>query len=239
MNDLRSPSRRRTAGRSAAPASGLAAALAALLALGACAPLVVGGAMVGTALVATDRRTSGTQIDDEAIELKARTRMGEVLGDRGHVSATSYNRVLLITGEVPTEADKALVGQTVGRIDNVRSVVNELAVSGSASLTSRSGDTLVTGRVKAAFVEAKDLMANSIKVVTERGTVYLMGRVTEREATRATELTRGTRGVQKVVRVFDLLSEAELAGLGPATGPASAPAASAAMPARAPGESGR
>jgi osmotically-inducible protein OsmY len=218
---------------------GLTAALAALLALNACAPLVVGGAMVGTALVATDRRTSGTQLDDEAIELKARTRMGEVLGDRGHVSATSYNRVLLISGEVPTESDKALVGQAVGRIDNVRSVVNELAVSGSASFTSRSGDTIVTGRVKTAFVEAKDLMANSIKVVTERGTVYLMGRVTEREATRATELARSSRGVQKVVRVFELLSEAELAGLGPATSPASPASAPAAMPTKPPGESGR
>ena len=173
--------------------------------------------MVGTALVATDRRTSGTQLDDEAIELKSRSRMGEVLGDRGHAIATSYNRVVLITGEVPSESDKALVGQAISGIDNVKSVVNELAVSGSASLGSRSSDTLITGRVKTAFFDAKDLMANSVKVVTERGTVYLMGRVTEREAKRAADIARSTRGVQRVVRVFELLSEAELAALGPPT----------------------
>ena len=167
-------------------------------------------------------------------------RVSEVLGNRdGHVSVTSYNRLVLITGEVPTAADKALAGRTVEGVDNVRSVVNELAVSGSSSLASRSSDTIITGKVKTAFLDAKDLLANSIKVVTERGTVYLMGRVTEREATRATELARSSRGVQKVVRVFELLSEAELAGLGPAASPAGASAASAAMPTRAPGESGR
>jgi osmotically-inducible protein OsmY len=211
--------------RRLAPAFGRVAALAALLALGACAPLVIGGAMVGSALVATDRRTSGAQIEDEAIELKARRRMGEVLDDRGSVSATSYNRVVLITGEVQTEADKALVGQAVERIENVKSVVNELAVAGSASLASRSSDAIVTSKVKAAFVDAKDLMVNSIKVVTERGTVYLMGRVTEREATRAAEIARGVSGVAKVIRVFEILSEADLAGTAPKSPvkPASAP----------------
>lgn len=222
--------------RARALAATAAAALAAALALGACAPLVIGGAMVGGALLATDRRSPGAQIDDEAIEMKARARVGETLGDRGHVVATSYNRIVLLTGEVPSEADKALVGQAVGRIDAVRSIVNELAVAGSASLVSRSGDAVITAKVKAAFVEAKDLMANSVKVVTERGTVYLMGRVTEREAARAAGIARTVRGVQKVVRVFEVLTDDELANLGAAPVAASAPAAKPATP---PGESRR
>jgi len=213
-----------------------AAALAATLVLGACAPLFIGGAMVGGAMVATDRRTSGAQVEDQTIELKARSRINELLDDRGHVSVTSYNRVVLLTGEVPTASDKILVGHTLERVENVKSVVNELAIAGNSSLASRSGDTLVTGKVKTAFVDAKDLMSNSVKVVTERGTVYLMGRVTEREATRATDLTRTVGGVQKVVRVFEILTEAELAALPPAANSASAPAAPAAMPTTPPGE---
>ncbi len=224
-----------TTRRARAPAAA-AALLAATLALGACAPLVIGGAIVGSALVATDRRTSGAQLDDEAIELKARSRIGDAIGDRGHVIATSYNRVLLLTGQVPAEPDRFLVGQAVGRIDAVKSVVNELTVGGTPSLATRSGDALITGKVKTAFVDAKDLMANSVKVVTERGTVYLMGRVTEREAARATEIARTVRGVQKVVRVFELLSETELSELGPPAVAASAPAATPSTP---PGESRR
>ncbi len=192
--------------------------------------------MFGGALLATDRRSSGAQLDDEAIEMKARSRIDEALGTRGHAIATSYNRVVLVTGEVPTESDKFLVGQTVGRIDAVKSVVNELAVAGSTSLVSRSGDAVVTAKVKAALVEAKDISASSVKVVTERGTVYLMGRVTEREAGRAASIARTVRGVQKVVRVFELLSEEELADLGPPATPASA---AAARPATPPGESRR
>jgi osmotically-inducible protein OsmY len=182
-------------------------------ALGGCAAVVVGGA-VGTAMLASDRRTSGVQIEDEAIELKSVTRIREAVGERGHVSATSYNRVVLLTGEVASEADRTAIEQTISRIENVRSIVNELAVMGSASLTARSNDTILTSKVKATYIDAKDLQANSIKVVTERGTVYLMGRVTEREATRASELARGVSGVQKVVKVFDILTEAELAALG-------------------------
>ncbi len=178
-----------------------------------CAPLVVGGAAVGGALVATDRRTSGTQLEDQAIELKAGNRVGEVLGERGHVNLTSYNRTLLITGEVPSDADRQAVDRAVAGVENLRSVVNELGVLGNSSLTSRSSDAIVTSKVKATFVDAKDLQSNAFKVVTERGTVYLMGRVTEREATRATELARNIGGVEKVVRVFEILSESELANL--------------------------
>jgi osmotically-inducible protein OsmY len=161
-------------------------AAAATLALSACAPLVVGGA-VGSALMVTDRRSSGTQLDDQAIELKAINRVHEAIGDRGHVNATSYDRTVLLTGEVPNEADRTAAEQAVARIEGVRGgTVNELAIAGHSSLTSRSNDTIITGKVKAAFVDAKDLQSNAIKVVTERGVVYLLGRVTEREATRAT-----------------------------------------------------
>jgi osmotically-inducible protein OsmY len=197
----------------------LRAALAAIVAasglLSACAPLIVGGAAVGSVLVFTDRRTSGAQLEDQAIELKAMNRVREAIGERGHVSATSYNRVVLITGEVPAEADRATVEQAIARVENVKSTVNELAVMGNSSLTARSNDAILSSKVKATFVDAKDLQANAFKVVTERGTVYLMGRVTEREATRATELARSVGGVQKVVRVFEILSEAELADLQP------------------------
>ena len=195
------------------PLRALAGALLVSGTLSACAPLIVGGAMVGSALMVTDRRTSGAQVEDQAIELKATNRTRDVLGDRGHVNATSYNRTVLLTGEVPAEADRTAVEQTVSRIENVRSVVNELAVMGNSSLTSRSNDAILSGKVKATFVDAKDLQANAFKVYTERGTVYLLGRVTEREANRAADLARTISGVQKVVRVFEILSEAELADL--------------------------
>ena len=194
---------------------GALAASTALISLSACAPIIIGSAMVGGTMMVTDRRTSGTQIEDQAIELKVLSRVKEAVAERGHINVTSYNRLVLITGEVPTEADKLAVEQSIARIENVRSIVNELAVSGSASLTSRSNDTLLTSKVKASFVDARDVLSNSFKVVTERGTVYLMGRVTEREATRASDLARSVSGVQKVVRVFELLSEAELTQMTP------------------------
>ncbi len=191
----------------------LAAALAAATLLGACAPLIVGGAMVGTALSVTDRRTSGAQVEDQAIELKALARLRETVPAEANVSVTSYNRTVLLTGEAPTEAARTADEQAVARIDNVRATVNELAVMGSTSVSARSNDGILTSKVKAAFVDAKDLQANAVKVVTERGTVYLMGRVTERESNRAAEIARATSGVGKVVKVFEIISEAELAAL--------------------------
>ncbi|WP_088279686.1 BON domain-containing protein [Ideonella sp. A 288] len=193
----------------------VAAALVALQALSACAPLVVGGAVMG-GLVVVDRRTSGTQLEDQGIELKAINRVREVTGGRGHYNITSYNRVALITGEAATDADRAAVEQAVRQIENVRSLVNEVAVMEASSITSRSGDLVTTGRVKAAFIDANDLQATVFKVVTERGVVHLMGRVTEREANRATEVARTVGGVAKVVKVFDVITEAELAKLQPA-----------------------
>lgn len=190
-----------------------------VVSLSACAPLMIGSA-VGGAMVATDRRTSGAQLEDQGIELRATNRLRDQLGERGNVSVTSYNRQVLLTGEVPTEADKAAVEKTVSGVDNVRGIVNELAVLGASSLTQRSSDTLITGRVKAAMVDARDLSANAVKVVTTRGTVYLMGRVTQREADRATEITRNTQGVQRVVRVLEIISEEELVRLLPQPTPA-------------------
>ncbi len=203
-------------------------ALVATAALSGCA-LFLGGAMVSGTLFAADRRSSGAQLDDQAIELKAGTRSREVLGDRGHVSVTSYNRLVLLSGEVPTEADKAALEQTIARVDTVRSVVNELAVMNSSSLSNRSNDAFLTSKVKATLIDAGEISANAFKVVTERGTVYLMGRVTEREATRAADLARTISGVQKVVRVVELLTEAELAALQP-NNAAKTPAAAASAP---------
>lgn len=188
--------------------------------LSACAPLVIGGA-VTTAMVAADRRTSGAQLEDQGIELRAASRLREKLGDRGNASVTSYNRQVLLTGEVATEQDKALVEQTVAGVENVRSVVNELGVMGSTSLTQRSADALVTARIKASMVDARNVPANAFKVVTTRGTVYLMGLVTQNEAERATTIARHTQGVQRVVRVLEIVTPEELARMQPKPAPAS------------------
>lgn len=193
----------------------LVGVLLASMALSACAPLLLGGAVVGTSLMVTDRRSSGAQVEDQGIELKALTRVREAIGERGHVNVTSYNRMVLLTGEVQSEDDKAAVERAITRIENVRSTVNELIVGGSSSLTSRSNDTLITSKVKASFLDAGDMPGTVVKVVTERGIVYLMGRVTEREANRAAEVARGVGGVTKVVKVFEPITEAELADLAP------------------------
>lgn len=179
--------------------------------LSGCFPLMVGGAFVGTGLVATDRRTSGSLVEDEGIELRAASRIRENLGERVHVNVTSYNRQVLLTGEVPNLQDKQLIEKIVAGVDNVRNIVNELEVMGNTTLTQRSSDTLVTGRAKAALVDAKDLFASAFKLTTERGTVYVMGRVTAREAKRATDIISGVSGVGRVVRILEIISEEELA----------------------------
>ena len=192
--------------------------------LTACFPLALGGAAVSGALVAIDRRTSGAQLEDEGIELRAMSRLRDNVGSRARVSVTSYNRQVLLTGEVLNEQDKKLVEQVVARVENVNGTVNELAIIDSPSLVQRSSDVLITGQIKALLIDARDLYANAFKVVTERGTVYLLGRVTQREADRATEIARGARGVQKVVRILEIISEEELQRLLPAPAqPAAAP----------------
>ncbi len=193
----------------------LVAAASLSLALSACAPLIIGGAMVGGSMVAIDRRTSGAQLEDEGIELRSNARLGDALGDKAHINITSYNRQVLLTGEVASDKDKQTAEAVVSRVDNVRAVVNELAVLGISSLSQRSNDSLITGKVKAALVDAKDVSASAFKVTTERGTVYLMGRVTQREANRATDVVRTVSGVQRVVRVFEVITEQELQNIQP------------------------
>lgn len=185
-------------------------------ALTACAPLVLGGAMVGSALVATDRRTAGTQVEDQGIELKAATRLREAMGSRTHLNVQSHNRVLLLTGEVRNDADKAEAERIAGQVESVQRVVNEVQVGFLSSLTQRSNDLVLAGKIKATLIDARDLQTNAFNVVVERGEVYLMGIVTEREADRATELIRGIPGVVKVVRVMEVITEQELARRVPA-----------------------
>jgi osmotically-inducible protein OsmY len=182
---------------------------AAATSLSGCAPLIVGGAVM-TGIVATDRRTTGAQVEDEGIELKVASAVRQDLGDRVHLNVTSFNRKVLLSGEARTAADKERAEKLAQSQENVQSVVNDLAVQAPSSLTQRSKDTVTTSQVKAAFIDAKDLQVNSIKVVTERGIVYLMGRVTAREATRATDIVRKIGGVSKVIRVFEEISEEEL-----------------------------
>ena len=200
------------AGRKLALATVAVSLLAGCVPLG---PFVIGGAMVGGALVATDRRTSGAQLEDEGIELRSNARIRETIGDRVHVNVNSYNRQVLLTGEVPTAQDRQQIEQLVSKVENVRSIINELGVLGNSTLPQRSSDSLVTGKVKAGLVDAKDLYANAFKIVTERGTTYIMGRVSKREADRATEIARSVVGVQRLVRVLEIISEEELQQLIP------------------------
>jgi osmotically-inducible protein OsmY len=198
-------------GRAAAVA--LAAALAAPLLLSGCQVLLLGGAALGGAMVATDRRTSGAQVEDQAIEFKARNRVKSVLGERGNAAVTSYNRVALLTGEVTSAADREAVEQAVKQIEGVNTVVNELAEMPPSSFSARSNDALLSAKVKATLFDAKGTLANAYKVVVERNIVYLMGRVTDAEAGQIAEIAGSVPGVQKVVRVFEILSEVDLAGL--------------------------
>jgi osmotically-inducible protein OsmY len=192
-------------------------------ALSGCAPLVMGSAMGAGVLVATDRRTSGAQLEDQGIELRAARALREQFGERARVIVTSYNRRVLLTGDVSSEADRATATRLVSRVENVVEIIDELVVMASPSFSARSSDALVTGRVKAGLVDARDLFANAFKVVTERGTVYLMGRVTQREADRATDIARRIAGVQRVVRVFEIISEEELARIAPRQTPGAQP----------------
>jgi len=212
---------------------GLPLALAAAALMQGCAPLLIGGAVLGTGLVVLDRRSPGIQLEDETIELRAAARVRE-LATLGQIGITSYNRVVLITGEVPATREKLAVEEAVMKVENVRSVVNDLTIALNSGFGARSGDALLSTKVKASLIDAKDLQANAYKVVVERGVVYLMGRVTEREADRGVEVARSVPGVEKVVKVFEILTEGELAGMGRAGAGASSAAAAAARAASAP-----
>jgi osmotically-inducible protein OsmY len=174
-----------------------------------CAPVVVGGVVMGT-LAASDRRTVATQATDKEIELKGEARVSKLVGDAGHVNINSYNRKALLTGEVRDEQMKAAVEREVSAVEGVQTIVNDLEIGGVSSFASRSNDAIITAKVKASFVDAKDIFANSYKITTERGVVYLMGRVTEREGARGAEIAAGVSGVRKVIKVFEYMSEEEL-----------------------------
>jgi osmotically-inducible protein OsmY len=169
-----------------------------------CFPVVATGAGAGV-LMAEDRRTSGTYLEDEGIELKASNRITEQLGDKVHISVTSYNRAVLLTGEAPSEAIKEQVAGIVRGVPNVKGITNEVAIAGNSSFASRSNDAYLTSKIKARFIDANKFQANHVKVVTENGVAYLLGLVKHQEADDAVELARTTGGVQKVVKVFEYI----------------------------------
>ena len=184
------------------------AALAGLIALACiaasgCVPLVVGAAVGGTALVATDRRSVGAQADDEAIELKYAQSRSNRFGDAVHVNVTSYNGVVLLTGEVPDAATKAALAELARTTDRVRRVHDEIAVRPPTPMSERTNDTYITSKVKARFVEQNKFSATHVKVVTERGIVYLMGLVRPDEAEAAAQIAASTSGVARVVKLFE------------------------------------
>jgi osmotically-inducible protein OsmY len=188
---------------------------AALLAsLQGCVAMVAGSAVMG-AVATADRRTLGAQTEDKAIAVKAEFQIPKITGENGHVNVTSYNRKVLLTGEVKDEAMKAAVEREVRAVSNVESVINELEVAGPASYTSRSSDALVTAKVKASLVDKKTVSAVSFKVVTERGNVYLMGIVTQREGNIAADVAKGVSGAQRVVKIFEYISEEDLKAMQP------------------------
>jgi len=179
-----------------------------LASLSGCVALVAGGAVSGT-LAASDRRTFGAQTEDRAIEVKGAIKVNNVGGDAAHVNINSFNRRALLTGEVRDEAMKAAIEREIRGIEGVIDVINELEIAGPSSYTSRSSDTIITTKVKASLVDAKDISANSYQVVTERGVVYLQGRVTQREGQIGADIARGVSGVNKVVKLFEYITEDE------------------------------
>jgi osmotically-inducible protein OsmY len=188
-------------------------AVSAAVSLQACLPVMVGGTVLGT-LAATDRRTLGAQTDDAAIVLKGDGRARKITGELGRVAVTSFNHRVLLTGEVKDEKMKAEVEQQIVTIDGVKSVENDLVVAPVSSIGARSNDALITGKVKAAIIDTKDLYVNAFKIHTDRGVVYLMGRVTQREGKLAAEVARNAANkIRKVVKLFEYISEDELKDL--------------------------
>lgn len=197
-----------------------AALIAAILpALQGCFPLVATG--VGVATVATiDRRSYGTQVEDEQIENRAARRIADRYGDATHVNVTSFNRNVLLTGETTDEATKGNIERLAAEVPGIRGITNAIRVAPPSALTARGNDTFITSKVKANFVDQR-FQANLVKVVTEGGEVYLMGLVTRGEADAATQIARTTSGVKKVVRVFEYIDEAQARALDKVSGEAS------------------
>ncbi len=181
----------------------VALALGAMAALSACVPAVIAVGAGGAALVATDRRTTGAQVEDEGIELKIVNQANTRFGDRIHLNVTSYNGMVLLTGEVPDQGTWASIGSLAKSTEKVRSVQNELVIAPSTELSARSNDSYITSKVKARFVEANRFAPNAVKVVTERSVVYLMGIVARQEGDAAGEIAATTTGVVRVVKVFE------------------------------------
>ena len=182
---------------------------AAAVSLQGCVALIVGGAVMGT-FAATDRRTFAAQAEDKAIVIKGETRMANLLGGAAHINVSSFNRRALLTGEVADERAKEAAEREIRSIDGVQSVANELQIGPITTYSVRSNDALISTKVKASFVDTKDLYGSAFKVITENGTVFLMGRVTQREGNLAGEVARGVSGVRKVVKIFDYIGEPDL-----------------------------
>ncbi len=173
-------------------------------ALAACVPAVIAVGVGGAAMVATDRRTAGAQVDDETIELKVGDKIRTLYGDRVHVNVTSFNGIVLLTGEVPDIAASASIDMAVKGIEKVRTVHNEMVVvTPNSDLSARTNDSFITTKVKGRFVEANKFPPNAVKVVTERAVVYLMGIVSKQEGTAAGDIAASTEGVARVVKVFE------------------------------------
>lgn len=171
--------------------------------LGGCVPVVVAGAAGGAALVATDRRTAGAQVDDESIELKITNEANTIFGEKAHINVTSYNGMVLLTGEVPDSAAVTRMGAVAKATEKVKSVQNELVVAPPTDLSQRTNDTYITSNVKSRLIQANRFPPNAVKVVTECGVVYLMGIVNRPEGDIAGETAATTAGVIKVVKVFE------------------------------------
>ncbi|SFE44967.1 BON domain-containing protein [Nitrosomonas sp. Nm166] len=172
-----------------------------------CVPMFTVGTAAGTgAYISEDRRTSGMFIEDEGIELKSARRIHQQFGNNVHINVTSYNRLVLLTGEAPTEAVKTDIERLIMGVDNVRKIYNEIAVAGNTSLTSRSNDALITSKVKTRFLTERKFQINHVKIVTENEVVYLLGVVTRQEAENAAQIASSTAGVKKVVKVFEYMN---------------------------------
>ncbi len=192
------------------PLLGLALGAALCASLQGCLPLVVGATAVGS-MAAVDRRSIGTQTDDKTIELKGEGRANKITGDKGRVAVTSYNRMVVLTGEVADEKMKADVEAQIATLVDPKKIENDLVVAPVSSISARSNDLLITSKVKAAIIDTKDLYISAFKVHTDRGVVYLMGRVTQREAKLGAEVARNAaNNIRKVVKLFEYISEDEL-----------------------------
>jgi osmotically-inducible protein OsmY len=180
-------------------------------ALQACAEALIVGGVVAGVMVAADRRQVEVMYADQGIEFAAGSRIDEALKGQGHVNVTSYNYTVLLTGEVPTAQAKADAEKVVVDVQNVKTVINELQIAGTSSTASRSNDAYITSKVKSNFLGNEKFKPTDVKVVTEASVVYLLCLVTREEAEAATEIARGTGGVQKVVRVFEYVVPAKKA----------------------------